>query len=132
MVGSAARKCLQVCTVHTSGPEREVLPCLFRIFASPLIAIINPVILLIGAPRVSERPPNRLAERITGRTYLSHSQISTMRSCPRKFAFLYVENAPADFIPSSLIFGGSIHSSLELHFRARLEGLETGSQIYLA
>jgi len=79
----------------------------------------------VRAPNVSERPPNRLAERITGRTYLSHSQISTMRSCPRKFAFLYVEKAPADFIPSSLIFGSSIHSSLELHFRAKLEGLET-------
>jgi CRISPR/Cas system-associated exonuclease Cas4 (RecB family) len=35
-----------------------------------------------------------------------------------------VENAPADFIPSSLIFGGSIHSALELYFRAKLEGLE--------
>jgi CRISPR/Cas system-associated exonuclease Cas4 (RecB family) len=37
---------------------------------------------------------------------------------------LYVEKAPADFIPSSLIFGGAIHSALELYFRARLEGLE--------
>jgi hypothetical protein len=34
------------------------------------------------------RPPNRLAEQITGRTYLSHSQLSLMRTCPRKFAFL--------------------------------------------
>jgi CRISPR/Cas system-associated exonuclease Cas4 (RecB family) len=87
-----------------------------------MITIMAPA---VRAPNVSERPPNRLAEQITGRTYLSHSQISTMRSCPRKFAFLYVEKAPADFIPSSLIFGGSIHSSLELHFRARLEGLHT-------
>ena len=79
----------------------------------------------LRAPKVPDRPPNRLAEQITGRTYLSHSQISTMRSCPRKFAFLYVEKVPADFIPSSLIFGGSIHSSLELHFRAKLEGLDT-------
>ena len=69
-------------------------------------------------------PPNRLAEQITGRTYLSHSQLSTMRCCPRKFAFQYVEKAPADFIPASLIFGGSMHSALEFYFRARLEGLE--------
>jgi putative RecB family exonuclease len=68
--------------------------------------------------------PNQRAERITGRSYLSYSQLSCMRSCPRKFAFRYVESAPADFIPSSLIFGGSIHSALELFFRARLEGLE--------
>jgi hypothetical protein len=77
-----------------------------------------------SAPAVHDRAPNRLAEQITGRTYLSHSQLSTMRSCPRKFAFQYVEKAPADFIPTSLIFGGSIHSALEFYFRARLEGLE--------
>ena len=71
------------------------------------------------------RPPNRLAEQITGRTYLSHSQLALMRACPKKFSFLYVEKAEADFIPSSLIFGGSIHSSLEIYFRAQLEGLGT-------
>jgi hypothetical protein len=70
-----------------------------------------------------QRAPNQRAERITGRSYLSHSQLSCMRSCPRKFAFRYVENAPADFIPSGLIFDGSIHSALERFFRARLEGL---------
>ncbi len=69
------------------------------------------------------RLPNKLAERITGRTYLSHSQLSCMRACPRKFAFQYVEKTQAEFIPSSLIFGGSIHSALEFFFRARLEGL---------
>jgi hypothetical protein len=80
--------------------------------------------LAFPAPTHPDRPPNRLAELITGRTHLSHSQLSTMRSCRRKFAFQYVEKAPADFIPASLIFGGSIHSALELYFRARLEGLE--------
>ncbi len=72
-----------------------------------------------------DRPPNRQAEKITGRTYVSHSQLSCMRSCPRKFAFQYVEKVPSAFIPSSLIFGGSIHAALELYFRARLEGLQT-------
>lgn len=69
------------------------------------------------------RPPNQLAEQITGRTYLSHSQLNLMRACPRKFAFTYVEKARPDFVPSSLIFGGSIHHALEIYFRARLEGL---------
>ncbi len=84
------------------------------------------------APAPPERPPNRLAERITGRTYLSHSQLYCMRSCPRKFAFQYVERAPADFVPSSLIFGGSIHAALELYFRARLEGLNCTHEALLA
>jgi len=68
--------------------------------------------------RPSDRPPNKLAMKITGRPYLSHSQLSLMRSCPRKFSYTYVEKAPPDFIPVSLIFGGAIHSSLELHYRA--------------
>jgi putative RecB family exonuclease len=85
----------------------------------------------VSAP-LRQRPPNQQAEQITGRTYLSHSQLSTMRSCPRKFAFLYVEKASADFIPSSLIFGGAIHSALELYFRARLEGLEVSNGALLS
>src|ERR1700683_3192851 len=70
------------------------------------------------------RPPNRVAENITGRRYLSYTQISLMRSCPRKFSFQYIEKTPADFIPSSLIFGGAIHRALELYFRSRLEGID--------
>jgi len=78
------------------------------------------------------RPPNLLAQQITGRQYLSHSQIALMRACPRKFAFQYVENAPKDFVPSSLIFGGSIHRALELYFRCRLEGLAVTPQALLS
>ena len=78
------------------------------------------------------RAPNQLAQRITGRPYLSHSQLYLFRACPRKFAFQYVENAPADFVPSSLIFGGSIHAALELYFRATLEGLGITLQALLS
>src|ERR1700721_1595926 len=68
------------------------------------------------------RPPNQIAQNLTGRPYLSYTQISLMRSCPRKFAFQYIENAKKGFLPVSLIFGGAIHSALELYFRSRLEG----------
>ena len=81
------------------------------------------------ASTAADRKPNREAEKLTGRNYVSHSQLSLMRSCPRKFAFLYLEKAPADFIPASLIFGGSIHSALELYFRAILEGLRQRPQL---
>jgi putative RecB family exonuclease len=69
------------------------------------------------------RAPNRVAEQITGRRYLSYTQINLMRSCPLKFKFGYIQKAPPDFIPSSLIFGGAIHRALELYFRSRLEGI---------
>ncbi len=78
------------------------------------------------------RPPNRLAEKITGRTYLSHSQISLMRACPKKFELTYVAKAPRDFIPVSLIYGGSLHASLELHYRCRLEGLSATPEALLS
>lgn len=82
------------------------------------------------APRVSapasappQRPPNLVALQITGRNYVSYSQLSLMRSCPFKFRAQYVENLPKDFIPVSLIYGSSLHASLEVFLRARLEGL---------
>lgn len=75
------------------------------------------------APASSLRLPSRLALQITGRAYVSHSQLSLMRSCPRKFSFQYVEKVEPDCQPSSLIFGGAIHTALEFYFRAKLEGL---------
>jgi putative RecB family exonuclease len=83
------------------------------------------------APAV-DRPPNRLAEQITGRPYVSYSQLSLMRACPRKFAFTYVEKTPRDFIPASLIFGGSIHVALELHYRSKLEGVPATPEALLS
>ena len=78
------------------------------------------------------RPPNRLAEQITGRTYLSHSHLSLMRSCPLRFAYVYVHKTTPDFIPNSLIIGGSLHASLELFFRCKLEGLGVNHEALLS
>ena len=75
------------------------------------------------APAPPLRAPNRLALQITSRTYVSYSQLSLMRSCPKKFSFHYIEKAPKDFIPASLVYGGSIHASVEAFYRGRLEGL---------
>ena len=62
------------------------------------------------------RPANRLAQQITGRPYLTFAQVALIRACPRKFAFQHVEHAPREFLPSSIVFGGSIRSALELYF----------------
>jgi len=74
------------------------------------------------------RPPNRQAMAITGRPYLSHTQISTLRMCSRKFAYRYTEKAPADFVPTSLLLGGAIHGSLEAFYQARMEGLNLSAE----
>jgi putative RecB family exonuclease len=47
-----------------------------------------------------------------------------MRACPRKFSFQYIEKAPPDHQPSSLLFGGAIHAAFELYFQTRMEGMQ--------
>lgn len=78
------------------------------------------------------RPANQLAKQITGRDYVSHSQLSLMRSCPQKFSFQYIEKAQPDHQASSLLFGGAIHAALELYFRTRLEGMQITSGALLS
>ena len=59
---------------------------------------------------------------ISGRDYLSWSQVDQMRRCPAKYGFGYVEQTKPAFLPSSLLFGSAIHSALEHHFQQLLEG----------
>jgi hypothetical protein len=51
-----------------------------------------------------------------------------MRACPLKFAFTYVQKAPRDFVPVSLVYGSSLHASLEGYYRGRLEGLTLSAE----
>lgn len=63
-----------------------------------------------------EPPPAVLAKQLTGRDYISYSAISTYLNCPLRYYFRYVAGLSEDAVSSSLIFGGAIHSALELHF----------------
>ena len=78
---------------------------------------------LLPPPEISA--PADLAMELTGRDYISHSQIEQFRRCPRKFAFTYVEGAQPDFIPQSLLFGSGIHAALECYYQRRLQGQDT-------
>lgn len=66
--------------------------------------------------------PNDAAQAITGRDYLSWSQVRRYRSCPRQWAFHYVEGAVPSFVPQALCFGSAFHSALQHHFERRMEG----------
>ena len=68
--------------------------------------------------------PNNIAESITGRPYLSWSQIGSFRSCPRAFAFRYVEQVEPAFVSSNLLHGGAIHAALQAHFEHRMIGTD--------
>lgn len=79
----------------------------------------------VPSPSIARRA-NAQAAAITGRPYVSWSQIAAMRTCPQRFAFRYVHHAREDFVPSSLRFGSCIHSALEARMHGLLEGLELG------
>ena len=66
--------------------------------------------------------PTQLAEAITGRPYLSWSQINSFRSCPRAFTFKYVEGAEPAFVSSNLLFGSAIHTAIQAHFEQMIQG----------
>lgn len=66
--------------------------------------------------------PNEQARDLTGRTYLSFSQVNGFRRCPRAWAYHYVEDATPAFTPQALIFGSAFHHALESHFKGLMEG----------
>ncbi|HEY1601331.1 MAG TPA: PD-(D/E)XK nuclease family protein, partial [Pirellulales bacterium] len=66
--------------------------------------------------------PNQTAMQLTGRDYTSYSAITTYAACPLRYFFRYVEGLPETTVGSSLVFGGAIHSALEVHFRELLAG----------
>jgi putative RecB family exonuclease len=70
----------------------------------------------------STNAANEVAQRITGRDYMSWSAISTFRTCPLKYKFRYVDGLPEESVSAALIFGTGIHSAVEQHFQAILSG----------
>ena len=66
--------------------------------------------------------PGDIALNLTGRDYLSYSAVSTYQRCPLKYYFSYIAGLIPEFVSSSLVFGGAVHSALEHHCRRVLEG----------
>jgi RecB family exonuclease len=71
---------------------------------------------------LESNPANAIAESLTGRDYISLTQVKTFQQCPLKWQFDYVEQLPKERISSSLAFGGAIHAAIEHHFRQLLIG----------
>lgn len=73
-------------------------------------------------------PPAKAPVQVPTFDHLSWSGITTYRQCPRKFAFRYVEQAPAEFTPASLTFGSAFHHTFQHLHQARLTGLPIPSE----
>ena len=67
------------------------------------------------APSASE-----VAQKLTGRSYLSWSAVSTYLKCPLKYQYRYLDQLPEEFISSNLIFGSALHNCFEAFFREQL------------
>jgi len=78
-----------------------------------------------GAKPHGAAPTSVEAQRamsITGRPYLSWSQVASYTLCPKAFEFKYVQRIEPDFIPVSLAFGIAFHDAVASVAMADLEG----------
>lgn len=82
--------------------------------------MIAPVLPITPVPPL--RPASQQALALTGRDYLSWSQVSQMMNCPYKFQCQYVLQSPPAFMPESLAFGIAFHQAVEEYYIGRLEG----------
>jgi putative RecB family exonuclease len=76
-----------------------------------------------GRPRACPQPLPLDVAALTGRSYLSYTQVTTFQRCPLKWHFQYVEGRAHERVGASLAFGSAIHAAIETHFRALLAGL---------
>lgn len=69
--------------------------------------------------------PNDLIESITGRRYLSWSQLNSYRACPRRWFYSHVEALASEFVSSALVLGSAFHTAAQVFYERQLQGLDT-------
>lgn len=69
-----------------------------------------------AAAVATSRPPTVALD------HLSWSSIKTYATCPRKFAYRYIEQADPEFVPAALAFGSAFHAAVDCIHQARIEG----------
>lgn len=69
--------------------------------------------------------PNDTIETLTGRRYVSWSQLNSFRGCPRRWFFSHVEGVASAFVSSALVLGSAFHTAAQIYYERQLQGLET-------
>lgn len=64
-------------------------------------------------------PPCRSAATLD---HLSWSSVKTYATCPRRFAFRYIDQVPEEFTAASLAFSSAFHAAVDTIHQARIEG----------
>ena len=115
-----------IATNSSRGPSRPSKPSPSSLSSTPSASSAAP------PPPPAPSSPSDEALSITGRPYLSWTQVSSYQQCPRAFAFRYVEHADPDFVPSSLLFGSAMHEAFAKVHEHDIEGLPEPSAEELA
>jgi len=71
--------------------------------------------------------PGDIASALTGRPYLTHSELSTFQSCPLKWHFQYVEHAKSERTSAAMLLGTSVHAAIQHHLEAVMAADEAPS-----
>lgn len=69
--------------------------------------------------------PNDLIESMTGRRYLSWSQLNSYRACPRRWFYSHVDGLASEFVSSALVLGSAFHTAAQVFYERQLQGLDT-------
>ncbi len=67
--------------------------------------------------RTSQPSPNQVMEAITGRDYVTYSQVATYQKCPLQWKFRYVDGAEPEEVSAALLLGSGVHAAIEHHFQ---------------
>jgi len=75
----------------------------------------------------ANRTPNQKAETLTGRPYITYSEVKAYQTCPLKWFFQYRERAEPKQVSSAMMLGSSVHAAVQTYFQAMLEAETTPS-----
>ncbi len=78
--------------------------------------------MIATAAKAAARPSRVAKVYDLGLDHLSWSSLSTYQSCPKKFAFRYLEKAPSERVSAALPFGAAFHTAAEACHQAQMEG----------
>jgi putative RecB family exonuclease len=68
--------------------------------------------------------PGERQQAITGRDYISYSEVASYQRCPLQWKFRYVDDAEPEQISAALILGSGVHAAIEYHFQQLMQAGE--------
>lgn len=71
-----------------------------------------------GSTHPSAPTPGEVQKTITGRDYISYSEVSSYQRCPLQWKFRYVDKAESEQVSAALIMGSGVHAAIEHHLHA--------------